>query len=206
MFTGLIAATGKVTSLSGSATPQLTVETDLARELKTGDSVAVSGVCLTALDIRDDSFAADLAQETLRRTNLQHLVPGATVNLELPARADSRLDGHIVQGHVDGQAKLISLKKTSGDDWLLNLQLSEGLESGVVPKGSITVEGISLTVASIDGRIVQIAIIPHTYEMTNLRTLKPGAVLNIELDVLAKYAAKAQESRFTVDELIALGF
>jgi riboflavin synthase len=206
MFTGLISATGKVISLSPSATPRLTVETALANELKTGDSIAVSGVCLTALDLRDSSFSADLAQETLRRTNLQQLVPGAMVNLELPARADSRLDGHIVQGHVDGTAKLISLKKTTGDDWLLNLQLSEGLENGVVPKGSITVEGISLTVASIDGSIVQIAIIPHTYEATNLRTLKPGATLNVELDVLAKYAQKTQARRYTVDELIALGF
>jgi riboflavin synthase len=206
MFTGLIAATGRVSSLSTTATPRLTVETALARELNTGDSIAVSGVCLTALDIRENAFSADLAQETVRRTNLQNLVPGAIVNLELPARADSRLDGHIVQGHVDGTAKLISLKKTSGDDWLLNLQVAEGLERGVVPKGSITVEGISLTVASIDGNIVQIAVIPHTYEVTNLRTLKPGAVLNIELDVLAKYAAKAQERRFTVDELIGLGF
>jgi len=206
MFTGLISATGKVSELSMTATPRLTLETPFARELKTGDSIAVSGVCLTALNVRSDEFSAELAQETLRRTNLQHLVPGATVNLELPARADSRLDGHIVQGHVDGTAKLISLKRTSGDDWLLNLQLSDGLERGVVPKGSITVEGISLTVASIDGSIVQIAIIPHTYEVTNLRTLKPGAVLNIELDVLAKYVAKAQERPFTVDELIALGF
>ena len=206
MFTGLISATGRVRDLSSATTPRLTIETSLAPELKAGDSIAVSGVCLTALDIRDNAFSADLAQETLRRSNLQQLAPGAVVNLELPARADSRLDGHIVQGHVDGTAKLISLKRTTGDDWLLNLQLSDGLEHGVVPKGSLTVEGISLTVASIDGSIVQIAIIPHTYEMTNLRTLRPGALLNIELDVLAKYAAKSQEGRFTLDELIALGF
>jgi riboflavin synthase len=207
MFTGLISAVGTVSALSKSATPRLTVKTALARELKTGDSIAVSGVCLTALDIQANSFSADLAQETLARTNLRSLEPGSSVNLELPARADSRLDGHIVQGHVDGAARLISFTRSAGADWLLTLELEEDLESGVVPKGSITVEGISLTVANVTGRRVEIAIIPHTYEATNLRALKPGALLNIELDVLAKYAAKrAFERHYTVEELITLGF
>jgi riboflavin synthase len=136
-------------------------------------------------------------------------MPGVRVNLELPARADSRLDGHVVQGHVDGTAELLSLERTSGgEDWILRLRLDPGLENQVVPKGSITAEGISLTVAKVDGRDVEIAIIPHTYEVTNIKTLSPGARLNIETDVLAKYATKRESSgkSYTVEELVALGF
>jgi riboflavin synthase len=206
VFTGLINSVGTVREITRSATPRIIVECPLASELKRGDSIAVSGVCLTAIDIDRDSFSADLAKETLERTGLAQLSSGSSVNLELPARADSRLDGHIVQGHVDGTARLVGLQKTQGDDWRMVLELSEGLETGVVAQGSITVEGISLTVAKIDGRMVEIAVIPHTYEATNLKVLKPGARLNIELDVLAKYAEKRSERRFTLEELIALGF
>ena len=121
--------------------------------------------------------------------------------------ADARLDGHIVQGHVDGTAKLISLTRI-GEDWRMLIEVEPGLEKQVVPQGSITVEGISLTVAAIAGRRIEIAIIPHTYEVTNLKTLHPGAPLNIELDVLAKYARKqeAGEKHYTIEELIGLGF
>jgi riboflavin synthase len=209
MFTGLISDVGRVREFSQTGTPRLVVETSLAKELKTGDSIAVSGVCLTALDITPSSFRADLAAETIARTNLQNLMPGVRVNLELPARADSRLDGHVVQGHVDGTAELLTLERVSGgEDWILCLRLDPGLENQVVPKGSITVEGISLTVAKADGRDVEIAIIPHTYEVTNLKTLSPGARLNIETDVLAKYATKREGSgkSYTVEELVALGF
>jgi riboflavin synthase len=209
MFTGLISAVGRVRELSHTGTPRLVVETSLAKALKTGESIAVNGVCLTALDITDSSFAADLAEETVARTNLKNLMPGVRVNLELPARADSRLDGHVVQGHVDGTAELLSLERAAdGEDWLLRLRLDSGLEEQVVSKGSITVEGISLTVAKLDGRDVEIAIIPHTHEVTTLKTLSPGAQLNIETDVLAKYAQKREQSgkSYTVEELIALGF
>jgi riboflavin synthase len=207
MFTGLITAMGTVREFSSSATPRLVVETALARQLKTGDSIAVSGVCLTALAITESTFAADLASETMSRTNLKNLMPGVRVNLELPAGANARLDGHIVQGHVDGTAKLISLTRI-GEDWRMLIEVEPGLERQIVPQGSITVEGISLTVAAIAGRRIEIAIIPHTYEITNLKTLHPGAPLNIELDVLAKYARKqeAGEKRYTIEELIALGF
>jgi riboflavin synthase len=207
MFTGLIAGVGTVRELSGGATARLVVETPLARQLKTGDSIAVSGVCLTALEITESSFAADLAAETMSRTNLKNLMPGVRVNLELPAGANTRLDGHIVQGHADGTAKLISLTRI-GEDWRMVIDVEPGLEKQVVPQGSITVEGISLTVAAVAGRRIEIAIIPHTYEVTNLKTLHSGAPLNIELDVLAKYARKQQagERRYTIEELIGLGF
>ena len=207
MFTGLIAGMGTVRELSGSATPRLVVESSLARQLKSGDSIAVSGVCLTAMAITDTTFAADLASETMSRTNLKNLMPGVRVNLELPAGANARLDGHIVQGHVDGTAKLISLTRI-GEDWRMLIEVEPGLEKQVVPQGSIAVEGISLTVAAIAGRRIEIAIIPHTYEITNLKTLHPGAPLNIELDVLSKYARKldASEKRYTIEELIGLGF
>lgn len=209
MFTGLIESVGTVRALTSSATPRLTVATPLARRLKVGDSIAVSGVCLTAVEIGKDFFAADLAAETIGRTSLGQLRPGSIVNVELPARADSRLDGHVVQGHVDGTATLVRLERvTEADDLRLELDLSEGLAQDVVPQGSITIEGISLTVAALDGVRVRIAIIPHTYSATNLQSLRPGALLNIETDVLAKYARKqsARERRFTVDELTALGF
>ena len=208
MFTGLIGSVGVVREISKSATPRITVLTPLAAQLKQGDSIAVSGVCLTAIGVNahGDAFSADLAQETIKRTNLANLSRGSIVNLELPARADSRLDGHIVQGHVDGTARLLKLEKAQGHDWRMVLELAEGLETGVVPQGSITVEGMSLTVAKIDGQTVESAIIPHTYEATNLKSLKPGTLVNIELDVLAKYAAKRGERKYTVEELIALGF
>lgn len=208
MFTGLISAVGVVREITKTATRRITVLTPLAVQLKQGDSIAVSGVCLTAISVNPhgDTFSADLAQETLERTNLASLSRGSVVNLELPARADSRLDGHVVQGHVDGTAQLLSLEKTQGHDWRMVVELAEGLQAGVVPQGSITVEGMSLTVAKLEGRRVEIAIIPHTYEATNLKSLKPGAALNIELDVLAKYAAKRRDRSYIIEELIGLGF
>src|SRR5262249_19838381 len=133
----------------GDALTRITVSADsIPTELKTGDSVAVSGVCLTAVEIGEAQFSADLAKETLQRTSLGGLRPGSLVNLELPARAQDRLGGHIVQGHVDGVGKLISLEKiTHGEDWRLVIQIPEDLTKYVVPQGSITIEGISLTVA-----------------------------------------------------------
>lgn len=206
MFTGLIQAVGAVERAVAKGSPRLTINSPLARQLTTGSSIAVSGVCLTALEVSAEQFSADLAQETVARTNLSQLETGASVNLELPARADSRLDGHIVQGHVDGIARLVSLVRVGEEDWRLTIELDEKLRSGVVPQGSVTVEGISLTVADLRGTKVEIAIIPHTYEATNLRTLRANAPLNIELDVLAKYAAKHAGRQYSVEELTALGF
>jgi len=182
----------------------------LSSKLSEGDSVAVSGVCLTALKPTADSFDADLAQETIARTSLSRLTPGRVVNLELPTPAGTPLGGHIVQGHVDGTGKLISLRPVSNgsEDRWLEIEIPESLTRYVVEKGSITVEGISLTVAKISGTLVTIAIIPHTYAVTNLHTLSPREPVNIEVDVLGRYAEKQQaaERRWTIEELVARGF
>ena len=214
MFTGLIEATGILLTLTpGGGATRITVSAPtLAPRLRTGDSIAVTGVCLTALDIQSDRFSADLAEETLRRTTLGHLRPGSVVNLELPTPAGSPLGGHVVQGHVDGTATLLALDAiTPGaqeTDWRLRFSLTPELARYVVPQGSITVEGISLTVAALQGTIAEIAIIPHTYAATSLHTLTPGALLNIETDVLARYAEKRNAPTFVLTEryLIANGY
>jgi riboflavin synthase len=213
MFTGLIQQTGTIASLDKSrGTTRLRVSAPgLVCQLKQGNSVAVSGVCLTALSPTSESFEADLAQETIARTSLSQLSPGRVVNLELPTPAGTPLGGHIVQGHVDGIGKLISFERASSgsEDRWLDIEIPEALTRYVVEKGSITVEGISLTVASISGTHVCIAIIPHTYSATNLHTFSPGDKVNIEVDMLARYAEKQQQAkahRWTVDELVSRGF
>jgi riboflavin synthase len=214
MFTGLIEEVGKVVSLSGeSGTKRLTVAASkLPREMKRGDSIAVSGVCLTAVEIKKNSLGFDLAVETLARTSLSRLATGALVNLELPMRAGGRMGGHVVQGHVDGVARFLGLEKIAGtDDYWLRLEAPAELAKYVVFKGSIAVEGISLTVAKVEGNEVTIAIIPHTYEMTNLQQFKPGDPMNIEVDIIAKYAEKmllgqAAPGNVTLERLVAEGF
>jgi riboflavin synthase len=217
MFTGLIQETGEIAELQRvagekSTVTRITVKAkQVPSELRTGDSVAVSGVCLTALEIGEQQFSADLAQETLERTSLQKLKTGSLVNLELPARAQDRMGGHVVQGHVDGTGKIASLEKIKyRDDWRLVVEIPQELEKYVVPQGSITVEGISLTVAAIVGGRVEMAIIPHTWQATNLRALRAGDPVNIEVDVLAKYAEKMTRGRatsgLTVADLVRRGF
>lgn len=214
MFTGLIEEVGKVTALTGGAgTKRLTIAaTQLPREMKKGDSIAVSGVCLTAVDLKKNSMGFDLAAETLARTSLSRLERGALVNLELPMKADGRMGGHIVQGHVDGVARFLALEKIEGkDDYWLKLEIPSDLARYVVFKGSIAVEGISLTVAKIEATAVTIAIIPHTYEMTNLKQFRPGDPMNIEVDIIAKYAEKmllgqAAPSNLRLEKLVAEGF
>jgi riboflavin synthase len=220
MFTGLIETTGSILAVTPTegATRITIAAPALTARLNTGDSIAVNGVCLTALSIEPNAFpprfSADLAAETIARTTLSRLQPDAVVNLELPTPAGSPLGGHVVQGHVDGTATLISLTPITPEapqtDWRLRLQLPEALTRYVVPQGSITIEGISLTVASIVHDIVEIAIIPHTYAATSLRTLTPGTSLNIEVDVLSKYSQRQQEKHeeFTLTEqyLIANGY
>src|SRR5712671_3708289 len=201
MFTGLIQETGEIVSTEraagqnrGSATRIPGKAEKVPSGLKTGDSVAVSGVCLTALDISEHQFSADLAEETLKRTSLQRLKVGSIVNLELPTRAQDRLGGHVVQGHVDGVGSIVSLQKIKyRDDWRLVIELPAEIARYVVPQGSITVEGISLTVAAIEQTRVEIAIIPHTCEQTNLRDLRAGSPVNLEVDVLAKYVEKLMQ-------------
>ena len=214
MFTGLIEEVGKVLSLTGGeGTKRLTVAaSQLQREMKKGDSIAVSGVCLTAVEIKRNSLGFDLAAETLARTSLSRLKRGALVNLELPMKADGRMGGHIVQGHVDGVARFLGLEKIEGkDDYWLRLEIPAALAKYVVFKGSISVEGISLTVARIEGTEVTIAIIPHTHEMTNLNQFKPGDPVNIEVDIIAKYTEKmlldqAAPGNVTLERLVAEGF
>ncbi len=218
MFTGLIQETGEIASTErvagqsrGSVT-RITIKADkIPSELKTGDSVAVSGVCLTALDIGEHQFSADLAEETLKRTSLQRLKAGSVVNLELPAKAQDRMGGHVVQGHVDGVGSIVNLQKIKfRDDWRLAIELPSELSRYVVPQGSITIEGISLTVAGIEENRLEIAIIPHTWQSTNLRVLRDGDPVNIEVDVLAKYAEKIAHGKthgkLTTAELVRLGF
>lgn len=215
MFTGIIEEVGRVVAVKTSSKGRrLTIASHrLAPELMLGNSIAVSGVCLTAVDIEKDSFSADLAQETWRRTSFSRLKPGALVNLELPMRANDRLGGHIVQGHVDGTGTLTALERVSGSsDFVLAIRVPSELTRYIVAKGSVAVEGISLTVAEIDGTQVRIAIIPHTAEMTNLQTLKPGDPLNLEVDLIAKYLEKmiapqrTASSPVTLKKLVEAGF
>lgn len=225
MFTGLIEATGTILEIVPSRrTPGPTRMTfsapTIAPKLNTGDSVAVSGVCLTALDITLTTFSADLAEETLARTTLSQLQAGTLVNLELPTPSGSPMGGHVVQGHVDGVGTLIAVEAVNPDDeattdWRVRLCVPTELSKYVAPQGSITVDGISLTVAGVLGDVVSIAIIPHTYAATTIRTLHPGSPINIEVDMLAKYAEKlaaaqpaAKPGQWTLTEeyLLANGY
>jgi riboflavin synthase len=174
--------------------------------------VAVSGVCLTALDIKTGSFCADLAPETWVRTSFSRIREGALVNLELPMKADGRFGGHIVQGHVDGVGNLLAFDRVpDSENWWLHIEIPSDLARYVVYKGSISIEGISLTVARIDNRRCTVAIIPHTVEMTNLKTLAPGEPVNLETDLIAKYVEKmmkgdSSESTLTLENLVSQGF
>lgn len=207
MFTGIIEQTGSLVSVEPrGGVRRITVEAPgMAARLREGDSLAVSGVCLTALDVNPTYFHADLAQETLDRTSLGALQPGARVNLELPTAAGSPLGGHIVQGHVDGTGTLVSLDPVTPaadpafdretTDWTLQVKVPESTRKWMVPKGSISIEGISLTIAAFDGEVVTVAILPLTYWRTNLHALQPGAPLNIEADVLVKLALSRIEAQ-----------
>ncbi|MGE0404987.1 MAG: riboflavin synthase [Candidatus Korobacteraceae bacterium] len=193
MFTGLIEEVGRIAGIvTAEGKRRITIDAPrTSSELKKGDSVAVSGVCLTAVELLPGRFGADLAEETWLRTSFSHLREGSLVNLELPVRANERLGGHIVQGHVDGVGTFLGLESIPGaEDFWLRIELPEAMERYVVYKGSLAVEGISLTVASVQGRQVTIAVIPHTCEATNLKSLQPGGPVNLETDLIAKYVEK----------------
>lgn len=187
MFTGIIEELGLVKS----AGTRLVIEcrTVLA-DATTGSSIAVNGACLTALDLTAHSFSADLAPETLARTNLGDLAVGSRVNLERSVTVATRLSGHIVQGHVDATGELISLEALRDGNWWLQLRIPAELDRYLVHKGSIAIDGISLTIASLEDDIVGVTIIPHTYANTTLGFAKPGSRLNLEVDVLAKHVEK----------------
>jgi riboflavin synthase len=214
MFTGIIEEVGRVSGIEqrGENRRIKVAAKNTPKELKPGDSIAVSGVCLTALDIKPGSFCADLAPETWARTSFSRMHEGALVNLELPMKADGRFGGHIVQGHVDGVGKLIEFERIAdSDNWWLHIELPSQIEKYTVYKGSISIEGISVTVAKLEGRRCTIAVIPHTVEMTNLHSLRPGDPVNLEADLIAKYVEKmmnveAAESSLTVEELVRQGF
>jgi riboflavin synthase len=214
MFTGIIEQTGTLVSLEARGGVQrITVEAPgIACRMREGDSLAVSGVCLTALDVDPVYFHADLAHETLAKTSLGALQPGSEVNLELPTAAGSPLGGHIVQGHVDGTGILTALDPViSRDDpafdiqttdWTLKVKVPDSVSKWMVPKGSIAIEGISLTIAACDGFEVTVAILPLTYWRTNLHALAAGAPVNVEADVLVKLAwQQSQEQRKPAFEL-----
>ncbi len=192
MFTGLIEEVGTVESLDPRpAGSRLRVRaTHVAADLGEGDSVSVSGVCLTAVDVRAGGFGADVSPETLKRSSLGVLRAGSQVNLERALRPSSRLGGHIVQGHVDGTGTIESLERIGGGNWWLRVAVPEVLDRYLVFKGSISIDGISLTVAAIENRVVSVTIIPHTYENTTLRARRAGDIVNLETDVLAKYVEK----------------
>ena len=224
MFTGIIEQTGTLVSLiDRGGVRRITVEAPgMARRLREGDSLGVSGVCLTALDPDPTYFHADVAQETLDRTSLGLLKPGASLNLELPTAAGSPLGGHVVQGHVDGTGELVALEPVIPEsspefnrettDWTLKVWVPQNARQWMVQKGSVAVEGISLTIAGFDGETVSIAILPLTYWRTNLHTLHPGAPVNIEADVLLKMVSMTEQQTrregfdLTAEWLVAHGY
>lgn len=213
MFTGIVEEVGEVTRIEQhSENRRITVAAQhTPQQLATGNSVSVSGVCLTAVEIQAKSFCADLAPETWTRTSFSRMHEGALVNLELPMKADGRFGGHIVQGHVDGVGKLIAFEQIEDSgNWWLHIEIPHEIEKYTVFKGSISIEGISLTVAKLEENRCTVAIIPHTVEMTNLKSLKAGDPVNLEADLIAKYVEKMMKGEgagsLRVEELVSRGF
>ena len=194
-FTGLVEARGRVATVARDADGvRLTVLTPLAGELRRGDSVAVNGVCLTAVEADERAFRADVMAETLRRSSLAPLEAGDEVNLELPLRAGDRMGGHVVQGHVDGLGEVEQVRP-EGFARVLRILAAPELLRYVVPKGSIAVDGVSLTVAAVDDDGFTVSLVPETLERTTLHAAGPGRAVNLEVDVLAKYVEKLVPAR-----------
>ena len=191
MFTGIIEELGRVRSIEHRGqNARIVIEAHIVTDdTKQGDSVAVNGVCLTALDIKPDSFAADVSSETLARSTLGSLKPGTSVNLERAVTPSMRLGGHIVQGHVDARGKLVGVMDL-GESWTVKIDYPKEIARYLVFKGSVTVEGISLTIADLTDDYFEVAIIPKTWELTNLSYLKPGDDVNLEVDIIAKYVER----------------
>lgn len=187
MFTGLVEEVGTISAPA----PRMRIAcATVLSDIREGDSISVSGCCLTALDIGPDGFSADLAPETLKRTSLGDRQVGDAVNLERSLRVDQRLGGHIVQGHVDGTGELLAMEELGNGNWWLKVSVPAELDRYIVEKGSLAIDGISLTVARIAGGIAEVTIIPHTYSHTSLRDRRPGSRVNLEVDILAKYLEK----------------
>ncbi|HTA37298.1 MAG TPA: riboflavin synthase [Solirubrobacteraceae bacterium] len=190
MFTGLIADRGSVSELElDEAGAKVRIATVLAAELGEGDSIAVNGVCLTATDVRDDAFTAEVMAETLRRSSLGALRAGAPVNLELPLRASDRLGGHLVQGHVDGTGTVTGLRD-EGISRVLEIAVEPSLRRYLVEKGSVALDGVSLTVSALTDDGFAVSLIPETLQRTSLGEAEGGAEVNVEVDVLAKHVER----------------
>ena len=210
MFTGIIEELGTVERPG----ERLVIRAgEVLGDLTTGASIAVNGVCLTAVEVRPPAFTADLSPETLERSNLGDLKAGHRVNLERPLGPGGRLSGHFVQGHVDGTGELLALEPLRDGNWWLQVRAPQDLLRYLVFKGSIAIDGISLTIASLEGDQLAVAIIPHTYQVTNLATRRPGDRLNLECDMIAKHVEKLLQamdlkpaSRLTVERLREEGF
>ena len=195
MFTGLIADVGGVTAFEhNGAGATLAIRTRLARELGAGDSIAVNGVCLTATETDDEGFRAEAMSETLARSSLGELAVGAKVNLELPLRVGERLGGHIVQGHVDGTGRVSAIRE-EGFARVIEIRTEPQLERYLVEKGSVALDGVSLTVSALCDHGFAVSLIPETLKRTNLGELGEGALLNIEVDILAKQVERLLEAR-----------
>ncbi len=217
MFTGIIEAVGQIESIErdeGGARLRLGLRDarEIAAQVKAGDSIAVNGCCLTVTRFSADYFEAYLSGETLRRTSLGEKKSGDLVNLERPLAADARLGGHFVQGHVDGAGRITRLV-ADGGSWWLSVSVPGGLRRYVAEKGSLAIDGISLTVARWHEGVVDVAVIPFTYQHTAVRTMAPGDSVNLECDILAKYVESLMDarkapavSRLTVSKLIDEGF
>jgi riboflavin synthase len=190
MFTGLIGEVGSVAAVEQDGDgATLTIDSRLAGSMREGDSIAVNGVCLTATAISDEGFRAQAMIETLRRSSLSALQPGSPVNLELALRAADRLGGHVVQGHVDGTGAVRAVRE-EGFARVLEIDAEPRLARYLVEKGSVAVDGVSLTVSALDDRGFSVSLIPETLERTSLGTIREGAVVNIEVDILAKHVER----------------
>ena len=213
MFTGIIEEIGTVESIQMAGNSgRLRLRAPLVcADLHEGDSVSVNGVCLTAVELRGASFDADASPETLRRSSLRSLQPGGLVNLERALLPTSRLGGHIVQGHVDATGEVVAAQPLGDGNWWLSVRYPAELDRYLVSKGSVAVDGISLTIASIEDSVFGVAIIPHTWSHTNLRARRPGDVVNLETDILAKYVEKLlagapASSTLSVERLLDMGY
>jgi riboflavin synthase len=192
MFTGIIEELGAVESIENRAAgARLKIHCHkVLEDMTEGASIAVNGTCLTALEVRSESFSADLAPETLRRSNLGDLRALSRVNLERPLAVSSRLSGHIVQGHVDVTGEFLSLDALGDENWWLTVRVPAEIDPFLVYKGSIALDGISLTIAALEANVLSVTIIPHTYRNTTLGTYQPGSRINVECDILAKHVEK----------------
>jgi riboflavin synthase len=214
MFTGIVEELGtirKIATAKDGARLEVSAKTVLS-DAKSGDSIAVNGVCLTVVDYAADWFAADVSAETLRRTSLKQARTGSRVNLERAMAATSRFGGHIVQGHVDGTGEFLEAK-AAGNGWAVRIGFPPELARYIVEKGSITVDGISLTVAALGADWFEIAVIPHTWNVTNLSSLARGATVNLEVDIIAKYVERMvgaysvpSKEILTIEKLAELGY